>query len=111
MWQIQKFTSIIILFLTCWINPNNGDSGDNSKGNFDSGDDNYDRNSDNVDCNNHQNENSDDVEVWNSGMASAMDGEGSRWDAGYRITSIIFGVIIIVVVIMIVTITGVKKCP
>ena len=35
-----------------------GDSGDNSKGNFDSGDDNYDRNSDNVDC-----KNSDDVEV------------------------------------------------
>ena len=59
---------------------------------------------DNVDCNNHQDENSDDVEVWNSGMASAMDGDGSRWDAGYRITSIIFGVIIIVVVIMIVAI-------
>ena len=40
-----------------------GDSGDESEGNFDSGDDNYDRNSDNVDCNNHQDENSDDVEV------------------------------------------------
>ena len=39
---------------------------------------------------NHDDDCEDHAEVWNYGMAAAMDGRASRWEVGYRITSIIF---------------------